>query len=121
MKVLELKTFVGAEDYETSKAFYQALGFTLNWENAGLGELQLGEYRFLLQDYYQKDWCENTMLHMSVDNADEWYQHITSVIDEGDYGAARVTAPKLEDYGARVSYVFDPSGVLWHFAEHKPA
>lgn len=118
MQVLDLKSFVGAENYELSKDFYEAIGFVLNWENDGLCELQLGDCRFLLQDYYQKQWCENTMLHLQVDSAGEWYRHIAAVLADGSFGSARVTEPTLQDYGAEVCFLFDPSGVLWHFAEH---
>jgi len=33
------------------------------------------------------------------------------------YGVENPRAPKLEPWGLTVAYVFDPSGVLWHFAE----
>ena len=119
MQGSDLKTFVGSEDYKISKDFYTAIGFTLNWDQGELSELQLGTCKFYLQKYYQRDWCNNSMLHMTVDDAKVWYEHIEEVLSRGTYGAARVSEPKLEDYGALVTYLWDPSGVLWHLAQHQ--
>ena len=115
--VSELKTFVGSKNYELSRDFYVALGFGLNWDEGNLAELQLGECKFFLQRYYQKQWCNNSMLHMTVADANAWYQHIINVLGEGKYGAARVNEPKEEGYGALVTHFWDPSGVLWHLAQ----
>ena len=38
----------------------------------------------------------------------------------GAFGDARVAEPKLEDWGATVTYVWDPCGVLLHFTEFPP-
>jgi len=42
------------------------------------------------------------------------------VIAGGDYPGARVEGPRDESWGFRVTYVWDPSGVLLHFAEPLP-
>ena len=117
MQGSDLKTFVGAQDYETSRDFYTAIGFALNWDQGDLAELQLDACKFFLQRYYQKDWCDNSMLHMTVDDARAWHHYIEQVLGNRKYGTARVAEPKLEDYGALVTYLWDPSGVLWHLAQ----
>ena len=104
-------------DFETSRDFYLALGFQLNWDQGNLAEFELGGCRFFLQRYYNKDWCNNSMLHMDVEDARAWHQHILDVLSEKQYGSARTKEPKLEDYGALVTHFWDPSGVLWHLAE----
>jgi len=113
----DLTTFVGAKDYETSKDFYTAMGFALNWDQGNLAELQLGGCKFFLQRYYQEDWCNNLMLHMTVNDARVWYEHVKQVLSLRPFGAARVAEPKLESYGSLVTYLWDPSGVLWHLAQ----
>ncbi|MEM7217196.1 MAG: hypothetical protein AAF515_02455 [Pseudomonadota bacterium] len=113
----DLKCFVGASDYDCSRAFYAAIGFRVNWDTGSLAELDLGGARFLLQRYYQADWCNNSMLHMSVASAADWHARVQAAIDGGNFGAARVAPPKREDYGALVTYMWDPSGVLWHLAQ----
>jgi predicted lactoylglutathione lyase len=113
----DLKTFVGSKDFSTSRDFYVAIGWTLNWEQGDLAELQLDHCKFFLQRYYQKAWCNNSMLHLTVNDAHAWHQLVTDVLAQRSFGAARTTAPKLEQYGALVTHVWDPSGVLWHLAQ----
>lgn len=116
----DVKPFVGSKDFETSKDFYGALGWRVNWEVGGLAELELGGCRFYLQRYYQKEWCENTMLYVTVDDAEAWYEHVKAVLTEHSFGAARVKPPEEQDYGALVTFVWDPAGVLLHFAQPLP-
>jgi predicted lactoylglutathione lyase len=40
--VLDMKAFVPARDPELSKAFYTDLGFTINFSNDEISELQIG-------------------------------------------------------------------------------
>jgi catechol 2,3-dioxygenase-like lactoylglutathione lyase family enzyme len=115
--VSDIKPFIGAKDYELSRDFYVALGWHLNFEVPELAELQLGEHRFYLQPYFQKDWCENTMLHLTVADARGWYERAGEVLASRDFGPARVREPARQDYGALVTFVWDPSGVLLHFAQ----
>lgn len=117
LTVLNIKPFVGAKDFEQSLAFYQALGWQIKTETDGITELELGNFGFFLQDYYQKAWCENAMLHLSVNDARRWFDRITEVLRAKQYGLARVQPPKRESYGALVTYVWDPVGVLWHLAQ----
>ena len=83
----------------------------------------MGNIRLFLQDYYAKAWAENCMIYVEVDDAQSWYEHVASVLDhdrdqsDQPFSDARVTPPKKESYGANVTYVWDPSGVLLHFAQ----
>lgn len=117
-KISDLKTFVPANDYAVSKKFYVGLGGTVNWENdeATLCEIELGPSRFFLQDYYVKDWADNSMLMLTVDDARAWYDHAATLIKSGGLGAARLLEPKQEHHGL-VTYVWDPCGVLLHFTQ----
>ena len=117
MEGRNLKAFIGAMDYACSRDFYIAIGFSVNWDQGQLAEMELNGCRFLLQDYYNQEWCNNTMLHMEVPDARAWHARVTEVLDQRSYGAARTRAPTEESYGALVTYVWDPSGVLWHMAE----
>lgn len=117
----DAKPFVPAKDFAASLAFYTDLGWTQNWNAGGLAELELAGARLLLQDFYAKDWAENWMLYVDVDDADAWYAHARRVIADGRHPGARTAPPKDEPYGARVTYVWDPCGVLLHFAQALPA
>ena len=104
-------------NFQESVKFYTALGWTCNWQDEGLAELELASCRFYLQNYYNKDWANNFMMHITVEDARAWWQHASSVIEKGEYKYARLREPKEEAYGALVTYVWDPSGVLLHFAQ----
>ena len=118
LKIKDFKTFVGSKNYQESKDFYIALGWTLNFESDQLSELELSGFRFYLQNYYDKTWCENSMLHIIVDDVQAWYETVKSVLEKNPFGGARVEPPRKQDYGALVSFVWDPSGVLLHFAQY---
>ncbi len=114
----DIRTFVPAQDFNQSKAFYEVLGWTTVWaDDDGLALMELGGYRFMLQDYYVQQWAENFMLTIVVADAKAWYERVIGVIEHGDYSAARAAAPKVEAWGATVTYVWDPCGVLLHFTQ----
>ena len=113
----DIKTFIGSKNFDISRDFYVAMGWKLNFDVGDLAELELGGCRFYLQKYYQRKWCENSMLHITVKDAEAWYEHTIGVLEARSYGAARVNAPSVQGYGALVTFVWDPVGVLLHFAQ----
>ncbi|MEM6763844.1 MAG: VOC family protein [Bacteroidota bacterium] len=115
--VKDLKIFVPTKDYEVSIEFYTKLGWTLNWKSDGLAEVELAGQRMLLQKYYAKQWAHNFMVYLMVEDAQAWYEHVADILREKSYGEAKVQPPKKEDYGAIVTYIHDPCGVLLHCAE----
>lgn len=117
LRASDIKAFVGSKNFEESRDFYQAIGFKLNFDAGDLAEFELGNCRFYLQKYYQRKWCENSMLHITVEDAEAWYRHVAAVLDKRKYGAARVREPSAQSYGALVTFVWDPVGVLLHFAQ----
>lgn len=118
-KVLDLKVFVPAKDFAQSCEFYQDLGFSLNWESPDLAEFQIGDYRFFLQNFYRKELAENFMLQLMVDDLDIWVDSIKKKGLDAKYSLRPISEPKLEPWGLKVSYLLDPSGVLWQFAGNK--
>src|SRR3954453_7245759 len=67
--VTDIKAFVPAKDLERSKAFYSDLGFTINFSNDQIAELQIGSFRFLLQKFYVAEHAGNFMMSLNVDDA----------------------------------------------------
>jgi uncharacterized glyoxalase superfamily protein PhnB len=118
--VKALRPFFPARDFELSKRFYADLGFQEKALGEQVAEMRLGAHAFLLQDYYVPDWAGNFVMHMLVEGLDDWWAHIASLDLAARYGVEAPRPPKLEPWGLRVAYVFDPSGVLWHFAEASP-
>ena len=83
-----------------------------------LSEVSTGDFSFFLQRYYEKTWCDNTMMFIDVEDAAVWRSHIDNVLSAKNFGAARVRGPTDEGY-ALVTHLWDPSGVLWHIAQSK--
>ena len=57
------------------------------------------------------------MFYINVDNVQAWYQHASRVIAEGNFGKARIKAPEKQAHGDTVCHVWDPAGILLHFAQ----
>ena len=115
--VVDLKSFVPAKDFAVSKRFYLDLGFKEKWGNDQAAELELGGYGFLLQNFYVKDHAENFMMHLMVEDADAWWDHIEAISLADKYQLYMAKRPELQPWGLRVLYLTDPTGVLWHIAD----
>jgi hypothetical protein len=110
------RPFLPAKDHDLSKSFYEALGFPKVFD----GEVAIfaaGSGGFVLQRYYQKDWAENFMMQLMVDDLDAWWAHIVGLDLPGRFGVQPPRPPAMQPWGLRVAYVVDPSGVLWHVCE----
>lgn len=115
--IVALRTFVPAKDFQTSKQFYIDLGFEVAPLGDKLANVSIGRFAFLLSDYFVQDWADNFMMHMLVTNLDQWWASISRFALESRYKVRAPRPPKLEPWGLRVAYLFDPAGVLWHVAE----
>jgi len=113
------RPFLPAKDFDLSRDFYEALGFRKLLD----GEVAIfaaGSGGFILQRYYQREWAENCMMQLMVDDLDAWWQHVVSLDLPGRFGVRAPKPPAVQPWGLRVAYVVDPSGVLWHIAERRP-
>lgn len=115
--IVAFRPFLPAKNYGTSLRFYETIGFQAFPLGETLAQLSFGENAFLLQDYYVKEWAENTMMHVLVEDVQEWWQRIEPLDLANRFGVSSPTAPRNEPWGLTVAYVWDPSGVLWHFAQ----
>lgn len=113
-----VRPFVPTKDFDLSKRFYEALGFEklLDGEVAIFGAASGG---FILQRFYQKNWAENTMLQLMVDDLDQWWDHLSSLDLPGQFNVQAPKPPAMQPWGLRVAYVYDPSGVLWHVCQRR--
>ncbi len=112
------RPFLPARDFDQSRAFYAALGFETLLD-ADVTIFAVGGGAFILQRYYQKEWAENFMMQLMVDDLDAWWAHIASLNLPATFGVKAPKAPAMQPWGLRVAYVYDPSGVLWHIAQRR--
>src|SRR5271156_3955372 len=96
--VKRMRPTVPAKDFDLSKRFYVELGFQPEQLTENLVEMQLGEFSFILQGYYVKQWADNFVMHLLVSDLSLWWHHIASLDLHSRYGA-KTRAPQLEDWG----------------------
>ncbi|HLH33441.1 MAG TPA: VOC family protein [Alloacidobacterium sp.] len=111
------RPFLPAKDFATSLRFYKTIGFDAYPLGDTLAELSLGTHAFLLQGCYVKEWAENTVMHVLVNDIQAWWQHLSSLGLASEFNISPLAPPRVEPWGLTVVYVSDPTGVLWHFAE----
>lgn len=113
-----LRPFVPAKDFDQSKRFYETIGFekVLDGEVAIFNVASGG---FILQRYYQKDWAENSMLQLLVDDLDSWWVHIDALDLPSKFAVQPPKPPAMQPWGLCVAYMYDPSGVLWHVSQRR--
>lgn len=112
----DVRHWIGAKDFAVSHAFYEALGWTTTWSDGeGLAILELGGHRFMLQDHYERKWNHNSMITVATPDPEGWHERASAAIATGAFGKARCNPPADEGW-ATVCHVWDPSGVLLHFA-----
>jgi len=64
------RPFLPARDFALSQRFYEALGFAKELDAADVAIYRMGASSFLLQKYFQKEWAENFMMQLMVDDLD---------------------------------------------------
>lgn len=115
-KALSIRPFIGAKDFEVSRNFYRHLGFqeSILFPNMSLFKTEgLG---FYLQDADVKDWIDNTMVFMEVEDVDQYWNELLALDLTAKYKNVKLTPIRKYDWG-RECFLHDPSGILWHFGE----
>jgi catechol 2,3-dioxygenase-like lactoylglutathione lyase family enzyme len=117
LRVTEVKAFVPARDFELSKQFYRDLGLTMASEGGGVAYFHHGHASFLLQDFCVEDHITNFMMHLLVENVDDWHHKISEAGLAEKY-KVEVSPVELQPWRMRDFTLLDPSGVLWRIAEN---
>jgi catechol 2,3-dioxygenase-like lactoylglutathione lyase family enzyme len=115
-KAISIRPFIGAKDFEISRHFYRAVGFQEVVLSPGFSLFQIRHLAFYLQDAYVKDWIDNTMIFLEVDDAGQYYEQLLALQLERKYNGVKLSPVRSESWG-RECFLHDPSGILWHFGE----
>lgn len=115
-KAISIRPFIGAKDFEISRNFYRDLGFQETVLTHNMSVFKAGSIAFYLQDAYVKDWIDNTMIFLEVDNAEQYWMELSALNLPTRYHTVKLEAVRTEHWG-RECFLHDPSGVLWHFGE----
>jgi glyoxalase/bleomycin resistance protein/dioxygenase superfamily protein len=112
------RPFLPAKDFDLSKRFYEALGFTKELDG-DVAIFRVGATRFILQNRFEQRWAENLMMQLMVDDLDDWWAKVEGVGLSERFSVPAPKKPELQPWGLRVGYIVDPSGVLWHVAQRR--
>lgn len=115
-KAKSIRPFIGAENFETSRSFYRDLGFEETVLFSNMSVFKIDGIAFYLQDGYVKDWIDNTMIFLEVDDVSRYWNELVALNLPSKYERVRLTPIKTYDWG-RECFLHDPSGILWHFGE----
>jgi catechol 2,3-dioxygenase-like lactoylglutathione lyase family enzyme len=113
-----IRTFIGSKDYNESRSFYRALGFREFVTSENMSYFSMGNLGFYLQDAYVKDWIDNTMIFLEVEDLDATLEHIRSLQLTKKYKNVRLSDIVYNDWGNEF-FLHDPCGILWHFGIFK--
>ena len=115
-KVISIRPFIGAKDFELSRSFYRDLGFQETTLGDNMSVFKTGRLAFYLQDAYVKDWIDNSMIFLEVENANRYWNELVALNLPSKYKDVRLTPIQQYDWG-KECFLHDPSGILWHFGE----
>src|SRR5579863_4940110 len=116
MKFLSLSPFIpSGSKFEESKQLFQELGFNLNWAEGGMAGFEANGCNFMLQQFDNKQFAENFMVSVRVDNAAELRDMVIEKKLPERFGI-RVGEVTQQPYGKEVN-IIDIAGVCWHFVE----
>lgn len=119
MKVTKLRPFIpSGEDYKRAQRFFEDIGFEKIYSDDGLSIYRTGDQEFFLQNFHNKQFQENYMVELVVEDLDGWWEHIQTVIVEKNY-PVKANEPAMRPWGTREIILIDLAGVCWHISEAK--
>lgn len=112
-----IRSFIGAKDFIKSSTFYKDLGFKeiIISEKMTYFEIDTN-LGFYLQNYYLKDWIDNSMLFLEVVDVEKYYSEVKKKKLSEKFKGVRLSEIVYKEWGCEF-FLHDPSGVLWHFGK----
>ena len=117
-KVLSLRPFIGSKNFDLSRSFYRDLGFAEKELGGYMSYFSMQGVGFYLQNAYVRDWIDNTMVFIEVEDVAKQWDHLQSLDLTTKYEGVKLAPVRHLDWGSEC-FVHDPAGVLWHFGEFR--
>ncbi len=115
-KAKSIRPFIGAENFELSRSFYRDPGFDESILSNNMSYFKTQGIGFYLQDAYVKDWIDNTMVFLEVEDVSLYWKELLALNLTNKYKNVKLIPIREQDWG-RECFLHDPSGILWHFGE----
>lgn len=116
LHTVEIKAFIPTTEYALCKQFYQDLGFRLASDGGGIAYFSIEHCSFLLQQV-TPDHMHAQMMHLLVENIEDWYQQIKQKQLHKHYGTD-VSTLITQPWGMREFILKDPTGTIWRIAQN---
>lgn len=113
-----IRAFLGSKNYTISRNFYLDLGFNEILISEKMSYFHMDGFGFYLQDYYVKDWIDNSMIFFEVDNLEKTLNDIHSLQLTENYENVRLSEIVHNPWGSEF-FLHEPCGILWHFGLFK--
>ncbi len=111
-----IRPFIGSKDYDLSRHFYRDVGFEEVVLSNDMSLFKIDELGFYLQHAYVKDWIDNSMIFVEVEDVNLYWKELSDLDLTTKYTGVRLTDVKHFDWGSEC-FLHDPSGILWHFGQ----
>jgi len=115
-KAISIRPFIGAKNFELSRNFYRDLGFKESILFHNMSYFKTDGLGFYLQDAYVKDWVDNSMIFLEVEDVGLYWKELLALNLTSKYEGVKLTPIREYDWG-KECYMHDPSGILWHIGE----
>jgi len=111
-----IRPFIGSKNYNISRNFYLDLGFEEIITSEQMSYFSIGKFGFYLQDAYVKDWIDNSMIFLELDDLESNLKNIQRLRLTEKYENVRLSEIKYNEWGNEF-FLHDPCGILWHFGK----
>ena len=112
-KTQSIRPFIGAKNFEESRRFYRCLGFEESILAANFSFFKSKGIGFYLQNAYVKDWIDNSMVFLEVENVEEFWNELLLLNLTAQFPTIKLVPIKTFDWG-KECFIHDPAGILWH-------
>lgn len=114
-----IRPFIGAKNYQESILFYETLGFSVESVGPKMSVVRVTkEVCFYLQDAYVKDWVDNSMIFLEVEDLQSHWEAVKVLGLPEKFSGVRLSSIHYNDWGNEF-FLHDPSGILWHIGNFK--
>lgn len=114
--IKSIRPFIGAKNFKLSREFYRDLGFEETILSNNMSAFKTAGLAFYLQDAFVKDWIDNTMIFLEVDDVNSYWNELIGLDLAAKYKDVKLVPVKTYEWG-KECFIHDPSGILWHIGE----
>ena len=109
-RALSIRPFIGAKNFELSRSFYRDLGFQESILTHVMSYFKTDGLGFYLQDAYVRDWIDNSMIFLEVEDVSSYWNDLLALDLATKYKNVKLTPIREYDWG-RECFMHDPSGI----------